>query len=73
MSEPQGLPMWVIYDHPTDFPDHFVARRWDGLTPTDDTIKSDQLGTIRFAMRTLGLVCLARQEGDDAKIIEVWL
>lgn len=65
--------MWVVYDHPTDFPDHFVARRWDGLQATDDTIKSDQLGTVRFALRQLGLVCLARQEGDDRNIVEVWL
>jgi hypothetical protein len=23
-----GLAMWTIYDHPKDFPEHFVARKW---------------------------------------------
>lgn len=26
MNDP--LSMWVIYDHPTDYPDSFIARRW---------------------------------------------
>jgi hypothetical protein len=26
MSEP--LNIWTIYDHPKDYPEHFVVRRW---------------------------------------------
>lgn len=25
--EHEGLPHWVIYDHPSDYPDEFVCRR----------------------------------------------
>ena len=28
MTEPI-LSNWVIYDHPSDFPDKWVLRRWD--------------------------------------------
>jgi hypothetical protein len=27
-----GLPMWTVYEKPTDFPDEIVCRLFDGMT-----------------------------------------
>jgi hypothetical protein len=70
--------MWVVYDHPSDYPDHFVARLHEadasGSRPTGSIVQSDDLAKLRdvlaFEMR---LVCLTRDPTDDAKIMEVWL
>lgn len=74
----QALDMWVIYDHPSDFPDTFVARRWEVRAEeraTDDIKKHESLDALR------GLIInetrchhrLARFADDDSKIVEVWL
>ena len=71
------LRMWTIYDHPSDDPQHFVARCW--LTGPDDpmplplVIKSDSLADLREHFECVGLVCLARNDGDDPVIVETWL
>lgn len=71
------LAMWTVYDHPLDFPDKFVARRFDvdadGPKPTDEVIVSKHLYIVRECMAVRGLVCLTRNEGDDLKIVETWL
>lgn len=74
----EGLPMWVIYEHPTDAPDHFVVRRWvvnGGVIYMDRTASlAPDLAGAR-AMIPLGLVKLpAGSHGrDDPAIREVWL
>ena len=77
MSEP-GLPIWVVYDHPADFPDAFVARQHiatgDGAGPTTAYITGDDLDAIRrFLQQLLGLVKRDRQPDDDPVIVETWL
>lgn len=74
----RSLDMWVVYDHPTDFPDHFVARRWEVLRqehPTDDVLTADTLEALRFTIERekFCTVQLARSPGDDPKIVEVWM
>jgi hypothetical protein len=68
------LVMWVIYDHPRDRPDKFVARKWeiDGgdIRATATIIEADTLHEVRAKLRG-GLVRLARQPNDDPKIVEV--
>lgn len=69
------LPMWVVYDHPRDYPQHFVARMHLTLPspqPTDHVIVASALSAI-YDKLPLGLVKLARMEGDDPNILEVWL
>lgn len=70
-----SLVMWVVYDHPTDFPDGFIARRWDGATPTNVVITANTAGAVRTQLRHVApdLVCFKRAENDDPKIVEVWL
>ena len=70
--------MFVVYDHPKDFPNHFVLRRWwiDGKlpdgTPTQDYRTADSLEAIRELV-PWECVCLRRNEGDDPSIVETWL
>ncbi len=70
--------MWVIYDHPSDFPDVFIARRWDatriGSRPTKHTITGDTLEEVRVGInKTHGLCLVPREQLDDPRIVEVWL
>jgi hypothetical protein len=67
------LDIWVVYDHPLDWPDYFVARRWASETPTGDMILDKDLERLRAALEARGLVHLDRMEGDDPVILETWL
>jgi len=69
----QGLPIWVIYDHPRDYPDHFVARLHVGETPTEELMLSNNIEALRIQLEREGLVRLGRHMDDDAKIVETWL
>lgn len=68
---------YAIYDHPMDYPEHFVVRAWfafaDGLLQPDPAC---QLAETLDQARSLvpeGLTCLPRFEWDDPKIAEVWI
>lgn len=68
------LPMWTIYDHPLDYPDYYVARKWlCGKEPeaTDEVLLDVDLDALRQKLPPF-LYCMPRQEGDDPRIIEVW-
>jgi hypothetical protein len=70
------LPMFVVYDHPSDHPDHYVARLWVTLpeaAPTNVLLKHPDLDVIRDELERLGLAHLARQAADDPKILETWI
>jgi hypothetical protein len=72
------LPMWVVYDHPKDWPEFYVARKWmtggspDG-TPTDHVIMDRDLENLRRTLWRLHLVKLDRMEGDNPVILETWI
>jgi hypothetical protein len=74
---PDALSIWVIYDHPTDFPHNFVARRHvaygPDAGPTADLMIAPDLGLIRKEMERRGLTRLHRFPEDDDKIVETWL
>jgi hypothetical protein len=79
-GSPEGLgepvELWTVYDHPLDFPDRWVARRW--LTYRDGTMCGDYhvtASTLEGVRKLLppGLHRLARDPSDDAKIVETWL
>jgi hypothetical protein len=67
------LSIWVVYDHPSDFPDHYVARLWEGETPTSVVLIHRDLERLRERLERLGLVHLDRMEGDDPVVLETWL
>lgn len=72
----RGLPVWTIYDHPKDYPEHIVARMHElhaeGTRPTDKVVALD-LETLRKTFKYAGLICVPRQARDDKVIVEVWL
>ena len=72
-----GLHMWTIYDHPTDYPEYYVARRSviaAGHTDAEPhAYLSKSLEGLRDMMVRMGLVCLARHPQDDPVIVETWL
>jgi len=68
-----GLPIWVIYDHPVDWPDWYVAREWVGEKPGDTVILERDLERLRDQLRQRGLVMLMRMLEDDPAILETWL
>jgi len=72
--------MWTVYDRPADYPDKFVARRFDvgsdgrGPTPSDSVIVAPDLEMLRYILAfQLHLVCLTRSPEDDPNIVETWL
>ena len=70
------LPIWTIFDHPRDYPNAFVARRFDvtrkGIEITADVILAASLEELR-GMLPMGLTRLERSPGDDPNIIESWI
>lgn len=72
------LALWTVTDHPSDFPDHYVARRSEILAggahrTTEVTLMDPDLEVLRGALRARGLFRLERMPGDDPVILEVWL
>ena len=69
---------WTIYDHPSDYPDVFIARKWiarrDGtVEATPSIVTSKDIMRLRAEMMQMGLVKMMRSPGDDPKIMEVWI
>lgn len=77
MSE-RTLTMWTVFDHPTDYPDHFVARLFevdaDGPRATASIIMATEVDALREVLEfEMGLVRILRSEGDEPRIMETWL
>jgi len=77
MTAPAVLSVWTIYDHPRDYPRHFVARRSEvlmggGIGTTNDMHTAPTLAEVR-ALLPPGLYRLPRQLADDPVIVEVWV
>lgn len=81
MSDDAVLSTWTIYDHPRDAPNSIVLRRWRIVAGSRDPVPDDQVAvfdTVEQARDWLdrfhpGLYRIARQRGDDPKIVETWL
>lgn len=71
------LTMWTVYEHPYDYPDKCVARRWQiggkgELLRTDSVMVADSLEPIRAELEAWGLYCMPRAPGDEPQIVETW-
>lgn len=68
---------FVIYCHPSDYPDKFVVRRWViGEKPVPDKephIVCDSLEKARESIPNSHRACIQRMTDDDPVIVEVWL
>ncbi|HEY6143704.1 MAG TPA: hypothetical protein VIV55_09870 [Flavobacterium sp.] len=75
----KNMNLYTIYNSPTDYPDTYVARRWQ-VVPSENkpdamdifTIDKD-LDNIRKKLSEMGLIRIPRDESDDEKIVETWL
>lgn len=69
------LKIWTIYDHPKDFPDSFVARKFIGYEPTKEILVAGTLPEIRQVIKKSSgkLHRIHRSPDDDPKIVESWL
>jgi hypothetical protein len=71
------LSQYVIYDHPRDYPEHFVVRRWDVVSgmpepvPCGEAVLADSLEDARNAVPP-GFNNIGRFANDDPVILEVW-
>jgi hypothetical protein len=78
--DPGVLAMWTVYDHPSDFPECFVARKWEipareAPRATAEVLTAPTLTQLRELI-VMDTCCLARMDRDpaaDPKIVEVWL
>lgn len=74
-----ALTVWVIYERPSDHPDHFVLRAWDifegEATYREDVALADSLEQARtlLPLSEVPLVRLPRHPSDDAPIVESWI
>ena len=70
------LPHLVVYDHPDDQPDHYIARLWTTrpeLACHDFMFGFTDIDRLRQYMELLGLTHLARSPADPPHIMETWL
>ena len=66
------IPLICIYDHPTDYPDKFIARLWDCSAPTNIIATADTLEELRAKIPDC-MVKLDRHPQADPCIVEVWI
>lgn len=67
-------PIWTIYDHPLDYPEHYIVRIWFGECPHPTAARCDTLDLARELVQTAGgVVCLGRLPDDDPKVVESWI
>lgn len=74
-----ALAVYTIYDHPTDFPQGYIARLFlvssDGPVPTDEAFADAHLDEVRQWIQRVapGAVRIPRSPEDDPAILETWL
>lgn len=66
------MEIWVVYDHPQDYPDFYIARKFYSDRPTHRILKSQSLTEIREILKSKGLRAIS-EEGGDPVIIESWI
>lgn len=68
------FPIIVIYRHPADYPDKYVARVFDITRPTDTVVIKDSLKELqKDVSRNVAMSFIPRDEKDDPCIIGSWI
>jgi hypothetical protein len=66
-------PLYVVYDHPRDYPTLFVCRVWHGeICSPHPFAFADTLEEMHQKLPP-GLYPMGREKGDDPVICEVWI
>jgi hypothetical protein len=67
-------PVWVVYDHPADFPGGYVVRVWYGLTPEPNAHGFETVDDARgYIVACGGHVPMDRADTDPPCVLEAWL
>jgi hypothetical protein len=67
-------PIYTVYDHPSDFPNTFVVKRWFGVIQDERFLMvGPELELIREQLLSMGLTPLHRDASDDPVIVENWI
>ena len=69
----QKLEIWTVYDHPVDYPNSFVARKFFNEQPTQEVIVAQDVEDIRQIFRQWDLQIVPRFPDDMPSIMEIWL
>lgn len=79
MQMPDKMIVWAIYDRPRDFPDVYVAQKWEvvkGASTKFDEFKTDtDLENLRQRLideESCGR-CLPARPDDNPDVVELWL
>lgn len=68
------MPMIVVYDHPTDYPDNYVARVFEVGNPTNTVIVKDNVDEIQEDIRkNTYMIFFPRDAADKPCIVGVWM
>lgn len=68
------MPMIVVYDHPTDYPDNYVARVFEVGNPTNAVIVKDDVDEIQQDIReNTDMMFFPRESEDKPCIVGVWM
>lgn len=67
--------LWTIYDHPDDYPEHYVVRQYEVASGEVVAHGATLFNTLKEARASVqrGRVSIARHLDDDPKIVETWL
>lgn len=66
------IPIIAVYNHPTDYPDNFVARLWIGNKPSRYVVLCNNIDELRQSIPPW-MQKLMPADQDDPVIIETWL
>ena len=68
---------WTIYEHPKDYPEHFVVREFtlslEGPVPSKDVHLFPSLGAAREPLLKSHFYRLGRMPADEPQIVETWI
>jgi endonuclease V-like protein UPF0215 family len=77
MKAVDGLPMIVVYEKPTDFPEMFVARLFDiqagAHRATEIAAMAETYGEVIEKIPWNDMFCIKRMLDDDPCIVESWI
>lgn len=74
------LNLITIYKSPSDYPNQYVARRFELDKPTNEFFAHEHLSVVRkwtrerlWSLGVLTHVNMGREKNDDPVIVETWL
>lgn len=69
------MDQWVIYDHPADYPNGYVVRKWETIPGGMMPVSYTGCATLKDAWNAIPLGCVpdGRHPDDDPVIFERWV